>query len=118
MSLLLMGGASALGYRQTPLRAFVFVGVGNEEKYMAAPCYWRSTVDRDTLENGVEIHATAAFELPSASLPAPRRPQIGPGHLPTLPRKLYPEDVRDTDDRHKLQDKPRASCRREREARA
>jgi hypothetical protein len=45
VSLLLLGGASALGYGRTPLRAFVFVGVGNEEKCMAAPCYielWNS----------------------------------------------------------------------------
>jgi hypothetical protein len=27
-----MGGASTLGYEQMTLRAFVFVGVGNEEK--------------------------------------------------------------------------------------
>jgi hypothetical protein len=33
------------------------------------------------------------------SLPAPRRPQIRPGHLPFLPWKLRAEDVRDTDKR-------------------
>jgi hypothetical protein len=58
-----MGGASALGYEQMTLRAFIFVGVGNEEKCIAAPRYSRFTVDRDILENGVEIHATAAFGL-------------------------------------------------------
>jgi hypothetical protein len=33
------------------------------------------------------------------SLPAPRRPQIRPRHLPFLPWKLRAEDVRDTDKR-------------------
>ncbi len=45
------------------LRAFIFVGVGNEETCIAAPRYSRFTVDGDCLENGVEIHATAAFGL-------------------------------------------------------
>ena len=38
-----MGGASALGYEQSTLRAFIFVGVGNEEKCIAAPSYSRFT---------------------------------------------------------------------------
>jgi hypothetical protein len=58
-----MGGVSTLGYEQMTLRAFIFVGVGNEEKCIAAPRYSRFTVDGDILENGVEIHATAAFRL-------------------------------------------------------
>ena len=53
-----------MGYEQMTLRAFIFfVGVGNEEKCIAAPRYSRFTVDGDVLENGVEIHATAAFGL-------------------------------------------------------
>ena len=40
----IMGGASQLGYEQITLRAYTFVGVGTEEKYIAAPRYslgWR-----------------------------------------------------------------------------
>ena len=56
-----MDDASALASEQMTLRAFIFVGVGNEEKCIAAPHCSRFTVDGDILENGVEIHATAAF---------------------------------------------------------
>ena len=52
-----------MGYEQITLRAFIFVGVGTEEKCIAAPRYSRFTVDGDTLGDGVEIHATAAFRL-------------------------------------------------------
>jgi hypothetical protein len=58
-----MGEASALGYEQITLSAFNFVGAGAEEKCIAAPRYSRFTLDGEILENGVEIHATAAFEL-------------------------------------------------------
>ncbi len=53
-----MGGASALGYEQMTLRAFIFVGVGNEEKCIAAPRYSRFTVNGDIPENGVEWRYT------------------------------------------------------------
>jgi hypothetical protein len=50
-----MGGASTLGDEQITLRAFIFVGVGTEEKCTAAPHYWHFTVDGDILENGGDI---------------------------------------------------------------
>jgi hypothetical protein len=63
-----MGGASVLVYEQITLRAFIFVDVGSEEKCMAALRYSRFTVDGDILENGVQMHATAAFGLVAVSL--------------------------------------------------
>ncbi len=52
-----------MGYEQIALRTFIFVGVGTEEKCIAAPRYSRLTVDEDILETGVKTYATAASGL-------------------------------------------------------
>ena len=65
-----MDGASALGSEQMTLRAFIFVGVGNEEKCIAAPRYRRGWNSRGRRRRDVpnRYGAHTARHLPFSGL--------------------------------------------------